>query len=174
MFRRIMVVKKKKKNNGKLSIFEKNQVWYNKITACLLAISLFLSVLVAIGILPITSKPHTIAYETITRDGNEEIYQILVYNFGKIGHNLRIEIEFPSNTTFSKIEETGSRLTKLNENIDPSYHYYNVVYSSIQEGESIGIRMIITNSDLKNDDSVLITPSFLGLWTDEEGQIKII
>jgi len=169
-----MVVKKSQEKSKKLTFLEKNQVWYNRVTAGLLAVSFILSVFLAVGILPITNKPHTIAYETIIRNGNDESFQVLIYNFGKIGHNLRIEIEFPSNTTFSKLEYMGSTLTKSNENVDPSYHYYNVEYSSIQEGESIGIRMNLQNSDMKNNQLLLIKPSFIGIWTDEEGQIKII
>ena len=181
MFRKIMLARKMNKKNldkipekdeERLNALEKNQIRSNQITAVLLTLSLILSILVVTGILPLTDSPRTLAYETIERTDGEETYKITIRNHGSIAHNLRVEIDLPSDTTFTEIKYLGSSLTKINEDIDENRNYYYVVFSCLQEGEYVGIQMTLQNNDFVDDDSLLIKP-LTYVWTDEEGKIEI-
>jgi len=145
---------------------------FEKIIAIWMAI---LTTITTVSVIyPILSKqsPNTIANEIIERNGDNEIYELKIYNLGGIAHNLRIEIEFPTNTTYIQLEYLGNPLIKTHEDIDANRHYYYVIYSSIQENELVGVRFIVQNGDMKNNDSLIIKPD-VWIWTDEDGKVDI-
>jgi len=166
-------MKKEPSNKEEMGFLEKNQLWFNKISIVLLTLSLILSTLVAVGVLPLENAPNTQAYETIERTDEHEIYEIVVYNFGKIAHNLKIVVSFPNNCSLSEIHEFGGELVKKNETINMKLGEYSVLFSSIQEGESVGLKFKFTNPDFINNKNLIITP-WINIWTEEEGKVQII
>ena len=167
-------MKEKKDNENELGLFEKKQNKHNKIATLFIALSFGLSLVAAFGILPIKESPDILAFETIAREGSKELYQISIFNKGKIGHKLRVELSFPLNTSIDSTFNFGGETQIVNETFGQGKHEYTIIYSEIQENENIVIRLLLKNSDFDNNENLKINPLTVYLWNEEEGKIEII
>jgi len=115
---------------------------------------------------------YVVANEEIEWTPDYQLYMLHFENKGEKEDNLLIEVKFPSNCSINHSQPLGCKTQLIINNITQINTLYTAFYSNIHENQFCSVRLDVYNSDLINNPTLKIHPSYVRAWTTK-GQVKI-